>query len=258
MAKYRLYIDEVGDTGLKLVNDPEHRFLSLTGVIAESDYVRRRIHPELEDIKARYFDSHPDEPMVLHRKELVNGRRPFQALKDADTRAAFDDELLGLIGGWEYRVITVCLDKRAFAADGYAAGDDPYHYCLAAMVETFGDWLRQRNAVGDVMAEARRGKEDVRLKEYYRTLWERSAGVAAAAQLQSALTSREIKVKPKEANVSGLQLADLNAHPSRNEILSERGLLGRPLAPYGARIVAALAGKYHRTAGQLTGKRFRP
>jgi len=37
MAKYRLYTDEVGDTGLNLVNDPAHQFLSLTGVIAESD-----------------------------------------------------------------------------------------------------------------------------------------------------------------------------------------------------------------------------
>ena len=37
----------------------------------------------------------------------------------------------------------------------------------------------------------------------------------------------------------------------------ERGLPGRPLALYAARIVAAPAGKYYRTAGQLTGKRFR-
>lgn len=258
MAKYRLYIDEVGDTGLKRVNDPNHQFLSLTGVIAESDYVRRRIHPELEDIKSRYFDSHPDEPLVLHRKELVNGRRPFQALADADTRAAFDDELLGLIGGWDYRVITVCLDKRAFAAGGYAVGNDPYHYCLGAVVETFGDWLLRRGARGDVMVEARRGKEDARLKEYYRTLWGRGAGVVAAAQLQSALTSREIKVKPKEANVSGLQLADLIAHPSRNEILNERGLLGRPLGRYAARVIAVLAGKYYREAGGGQGKGFLP
>lgn len=37
MAKYRLYVDEVGDTGLRRVNDANQRFLSLTGVIAESD-----------------------------------------------------------------------------------------------------------------------------------------------------------------------------------------------------------------------------
>lgn len=107
MTKYRLYVDEVGDTGLKRVNLLDHRFLSLTGVIAESDYVRRRIHPELEAIKVRYFDSHPDEPVVLHRREMVNGRRPFQALADTETRAAFDNELLGLLSEWDCPVITV-------------------------------------------------------------------------------------------------------------------------------------------------------
>ncbi len=258
MAKYRLYIDEVGDTGLKLVNDPEHRFLSLTGVIAESDYVRRRIHPELEDIKTRYFDSHPDEPVVLHRKELVNGLWPFQALKDADTRAAFDDALLGLIDGWDYRVITVCLDKRAFAAGGYAASTDPYHYCLGAMVETFGDWLLHRGARGDVMTESRGNKEDKKLKIYFRGLLASGFSSVAAEQLQSLLTSSEVKINAKEKNISGLQLADLIAHPSRGEILGERGLPARPLATYAVRIVAALAGKYHRTAGQLNGKRFLP
>ena len=158
MPKYRLYVDEVGDTGLKRVNDLAHRFLSLTGVIAESDYVRRRIHPELEAIKVRYFDSHPDEPVVLHRREMVNGRWPFQALADVETRVAFDNELLGLLNGWEYRVITACLDKQAFVASGLSDCNDPYHYCLGALVETYGDWLRRRNARGDVMTEARRGK----------------------------------------------------------------------------------------------------
>ena len=220
--------------------------------------MRRRIHPELEDIKARYFDSHPDEPVVLHRKELVNGRRPFQALADGETRAAFDDELLGRIGGWDYGVITVCLDKRAFAEGGYAVGNDPYHYCLGAAVEAFGDWLRRRSAVGDVMVESRGNKEDKKLKIYFRGLLASSCSSIAAEQWQSLLTSNEVKINAKEKNISGLQLADLIAHPSRSEILDERGLLGRPLAPYAARIVAALAGKYHRTAGRLTGKRFLP
>ncbi len=258
MTKYRLYIDEVGDTGLKLVADPNHRFLSLTGVIAESDYVRRRIHPELEDIKARYFDSHPDEPLVLHRKELVNGRWPFQALADGDTRRAFDDELLGLIGGWDYRVITVCLDKQAFAAAGDAANYDPYHYCLGAIVGTFSDWLNRCGANGDVMTESRGNKEDKELKRYFRAMVANGSASVAAGQLQSSLTSSEVKVNAKEKNISGLQLADLIAHPSRSEILDERGLLGRPLAPYAARIVAVLAGKYHCIAGGRQGKRFLP
>ena len=257
MTKYRLYVDEVGDTGLKRVSHLDHRFLSLTGVIAESDYVRRRIHPELEAIKVRYFDSHPDEPVVLHRREMVNGRRPFQALADTETRAAFDNELIGLLSEWDYQVITVCLDKQAFAAD-LASDNDPYHYCLDALVETFGDWLLWRNAKGDVMSEARRGKDDVRLKERYRTLLNHGANSVSAIQLQSVLTSREIKVKTKEANISGLQVADLLAHPSRSDILGEHNLLSRTLGTYAARIIAILDGKYCCDSNGNPAKRFLP
>lgn len=258
MTKYRLYVDEVGDTGLKRVNRLDHRFLSLTGVVAESDYVRRRIHPELEAIKVRYFDSHPDEPVVLHRREMVNGRRPFQALADTETRAAFDNELLVLLSEWDYQVITVCLDKQAFAASDLSVSNDPYHYCLDALVEIFGDWLLRRNARGDVMSEARRGKEDVRLKERYRTLRNHGANSVSAIELQSVLTSREIKVKTKEANISGLQVADLLAHPSRNAVLEERNLLIRPLGPYAARITAILSAKYCCDSAGKPGKRFLP
>ncbi len=36
MTKYRIYIDEVGNPDLGSSDDPNHRFLSLTGVISVS------------------------------------------------------------------------------------------------------------------------------------------------------------------------------------------------------------------------------
>jgi hypothetical protein len=60
----------------------------------------------------------------------------------------------------------------------------------------------------------------------------------------------------KSNNVSRLQLADLVAHPSRNEILSERGFLERELAPFSQRIVAILQGKYDRQGIRVFGKKF--
>jgi len=36
--KYRIYIDEVGNPDLESCDDPNHRFLSLTGVIVALDY----------------------------------------------------------------------------------------------------------------------------------------------------------------------------------------------------------------------------
>lgn len=258
MAKYRLYIDEVGDPGLAHVNDLQHRFLSLTGVIVESDYVRRRIHPELEAIKTRYFDSHPDEPVVLHRKELLNATWPFQALMDSETRAAFDAELLAFIRGWDYQVLTVCLDKQAFVAVNLNDTYDPYNYCLTALVELFNNWLHFRESKGDVMIETRGNKEDKKIKEHFRTLWASGTSFVAAGQLQNSLTSREVKINAKDKNISGLQLADIIAHPLRSEILNEHGLLDRPLAPYAAQIVAALETKFCREDGVIVGKRFIP
>ena len=258
MAKYRLYVDEVGDAGLKHIGDLRHRFLSLTGIIVESDYVRDRIHPELEAIKTRYFDSHPDEPVVLHRKELVNATWPFQALRDSETRAAFDNEMLTHIRDWDYFVLTVCLDKRAFVAANLNTTEDPYSYCLTTLVELFGDWLSRRESKGDVMVETRGSNEDKKLKGHFRILWEHGTARVAAEQLQHSLTSREVKIHAKDKNISGLQIADLIAHPSRNAILNERGLLPRPLTPYVAQILAALESKYCAEDGVIVGRCLAP
>ncbi len=256
MSKYRLYVDEVGNPDLQSSDNPNHRFLSLTGIIIDLDHVREVLHPEMEALKVKYFDSHPDEPVILHRKELVNARPPFQALKDPKVREAFDEDLLDCLTQWEYTVITVCLDKKKHR-DTYSTWRyDPYHYCLAILLERFNFWLNRRNAKGDVMAESRGGKEDRRLKESFHHLWEQGTDFVDPEQFQKSFTSRQLKVKPKSANVSGLQLADIIAHPSRAEILDEEGFLGRTLAPFAKRIIEVLQRKYDRQGGRVFGKKF--
>ena len=84
----RMYVDEVGNADLKASSDPNHRYLSLTGVVFDLDYVDRVLAPEMEALKRRYFRAHVDEPLILHRKELVNKKYPFQALRDPETVAA--------------------------------------------------------------------------------------------------------------------------------------------------------------------------
>ena len=79
--KYRVYIDEVGNPDLRSSDNPNHRFLSLTGVIVEVGYVASVLHPQMEGLKALYFGSHPDEPVILHRKELVNAKDPFREMR---------------------------------------------------------------------------------------------------------------------------------------------------------------------------------
>ena len=82
--KYRMYVDEVGNSDLESSENPNHRFLSLTGVILELRYVEDVVHPELESLKREYFRSHPDDPVDFHRKEMLNARPPFEALRDPE------------------------------------------------------------------------------------------------------------------------------------------------------------------------------
>lgn len=251
-----MYIDEVGNPDMGSSDNPNHRFLSLTGVIIELNYVKDVFHPELEKLKTMHFEAHPDEPIVLHRKELMNAKNPFQALKNSARRESFDKDLIKLLNSWEYAVITVCLDKQKHRDTYVTWKYDPYHYCLAVLLERFNFWLNRRSVNGDVMAESRGGKEDMRLKQSFHGIWKNGTEYVRQEQFQQSLTSSQLKVKPKSANVSGLQLADVLAHPSRAEILDHRGLLGRPLARFSKKIIEILQNKYDIVNGAVLGKKF--
>ena len=256
MTKYRMYFDETGNPDLKHTDDQNHRFLGLTGVIVDLAHVRETMRPEMESLKVRYFDSHPDEPVILHRHEMVNHMDPFGNLRDDEIRRAFNHDLLRYLREWEYSVVTVCLDKKKHAETYGGWNNDPYHYCMEILLELFNSWLRHRNAMGDVMAESRSGKEDMRLKNEFRNLWTCGTGKVNPEQFQSSLTSGELKVKPKKANETGLQLADLIANPSRSEILAERGLLGRQLGEFTKKIAGILETKYVHDEIGVRGKNF--
>lgn len=256
MIKYRMYVDEVGNPDLESSDNPNHRFLSLTGVIISLDAVKDMIHPEVESLKTKYFGSHPDDPVIFHRKELLSAKPPFQVLNDPKTRESFDSDLLNYLEKWEYAVITVCLDKKRHRDTYTTWRYDPYHYCLAILLERFNFRLNRQKAVGDVMAESRGGKEDRRLKDSYLRLWDQGTDYVEPAEFQHSLTSRQLKVKPKTSNVSGLQLADMLAHPSRAEILEKEDLLGRELAPFSMKIIDILQKKYDQDEGTIFGKKF--
>ena len=215
------------------------------------DYVRCVLNPQMEALKQRYFFSHPDEPIIFHRKEMVNALPPFEALKNDEIRRAFDQELLGLLKSWEYRVISVSLDKKAHKEKYTIWQYDPYHYLLAVLLERFVFFLNHIGSVGDVMAESR-GKPDRRLKNSFSSLWEKGTDYVKPRDIQKVLTSKQLKVKLKANNISGLQLADLLAHPSRNEILKEQGFLMK-LPPFAEKVVKILQNKYDRKGCNIYG-----
>ena len=256
MTKYRMYVDESGNSDLNHTRDANERFLALTGVIIDLGHVRDTVYPEMELLKVKYFDCHPDDPVILHRADIMNRRGVFQRLGVRHVNDAFNREVLDLLRKWEYIVVTVCLDKESHVEQYGVWSRDPYHYCMEILLERFCFLMCQRHSAGDVMAESRGGREDRRLKEEFRKLWESGADHLEPDRVQRLLTSRELKVKAKNANTAGLQLADLIANPSRSEILAEHGLLGRGLGAFAREIIEVLGGKYYRRGDRLYGKKL--
>jgi hypothetical protein len=101
------------------------------------------------------------------------------------------------------------------------------------------------NSRGDVLAESRGGAEDRRLKAAYQRLYEEGTYYREANFFQRALTSCEIKLKPKWKNIAGLQIADILAHPSKQEILVEHKKRVVSADNFGAEICKCVATKYN-------------
>jgi len=218
--RFRLYIDESGDHVFRRLDDPAHRYLCLLGCVFQGAHYRA-FHTGIEELKQRHIPHSPDEPVVLHREDIINRRGCFWRLRDPAASAAFDGELLDLIGQADFRIIAVVIDKKAHQ-ERCDVPAHPYHLGLGFMLQRYCGLLNHINRVGDVMAESRGGAEDRLLKRSYGWSHERGVWMSPASFFQRSLTSKELKLKPKAANIAGLQLADLLGHPVRQAILVEK------------------------------------
>ena len=106
------------------------------------------------------------------------------------------------------------------------------------------------------MIESRGSDYDQRLAKSFSRLWEEGSEFVEAKRIQQCLTSKEIKIRGKSANIAGLQLADLVAHPSRRDAMARFDLNGGRTdraRPFGDQIIAILENKYARYKGRLMG-----
>ena len=220
MKTYRLYIDESGDHTYYLTSEePAKIYLGITGVIIEQEYYRTTFHPQLELLKQKHFPYNPDEPIILHRKEIINRSGSFWRLRDKEKDAAFTEDLFQFLKDQKYCIITVVVDKNSHVRRHGTTAYNPYHYCLMVMMERYCGYLKFHNVRGDVLAESRGATEDRLLKAAYQHIYDNGTFYRDSDFFQSTLTSHEIKLKPKTKNIAGLQIADLIAYPSKQEIL---------------------------------------
>lgn len=246
--KYRLYVDESGDHTFRAISGAEwrKRYLCLFGCAFEVGYYEQTFRKVIREFKAKHFGEDPDERVILHREDIVQKRPPFDCLVDADKANAFDQELLELIKKAWFTAFAVVIDKHTAQARHFAALPfDPYHVGLLAMMERYCGMLRFTHSVGDVLGECRGGNEDRQLKAAFNTVYNVGTRFHDAQLFQEVLTSKELKIKPKAHDIDGLQLADILAHPAKQQILSERKVAPAPFG-FSGRLVTLIEAKYNR------------
>lgn len=246
MIRYRLYIDESGDHISCSVDDPARRYLCLLGLFVETGVYRTLFHPGLERLKQTHFPHSPDDPVILTRRKLLYRRGPFGRLHERDNEERFNCDLLEFLAHQDYRIIGVTIDKKAHMERYGKAAFRPYHACFAALLERYCEFLNHSDAQGKVLAESRGRTEDSQLKQSYRSLYQQGTNLRSRDFFCRALTIAELKLKNKSANVAGLQVADLLAHPVKQEILIDEGRISDPGDVFARQLWAAIASKYNR------------
>ena len=268
---FRLYLDESGDhsygkrelrklqvetkdaSGNELVNyypeleKDDKRYLGLTGCIIEKERYRVCFYPKLEELKQKYFPHSPDDPVILHRRDIIDRHGPFWRLRGPQRQRAFDEDLLSFFEEMEYTIITVVIDKKAHIERYREFAFHPYHYCLAAIIERYCAFLHFLGGSGDVLAESRGRREDMQLKEAYTGIYNSGTQFRPPDFFRAVLTSRELKLKPKKANIAGLQIADLLAYSSKRDVLLENGRLPEfREESFRKKVCEIIKGKYNR------------
>ena len=211
---YRLYVDEVGTDNLTCLKQDKHRYLSLTGIAMSVEDARDQLEPRLNVLKAQVFNHDPDNPLILHRKEIMGLKGPYLILRDSEKQEQFNTAILNTFILTDYCVITVLIDKLAMIRMGHWSNKHPYHYLMEILVEKYVQLLERKGDIGDIMPEARGKNQNKALERAFCSVRQNGTDFVSAERIQSAIRANNLKFRWKKHNIAGLQLCDLLAHPS--------------------------------------------
>jgi len=243
---YRLYIDESGDHYYSNSDTTERRYLCLLGVYFDLNYYEKEFQPNFENFKIKHFSRDVDDRIILlHRKELINKTGSFSCLEDPIKEKAFNEDLLQIMASTNFKLITVVIDKKSHKERWGTNAAHPYHYCLLALVQRFVGFLNCYHYRGDVMAESRGGQEDLQLKSEFTHLYQTGTTYVSSSIFQNVLSSKEIKLRKKEHNIAGLQIADLLAYSCKQDVLLQNKRIDKYEGKFGQKLLRIARDKYN-------------
>ena len=203
-------------------------------VFRVEDYVREVV-PQVQALKFRYFGH---DQVVLHESDVRRGQGQFKFGSPVEWNA-FMGDLDALIKGLPMTVVATVVDQRELR-HRHAKSLDAYDLALRCCVEQLIEKIEAEDQTGPrpeihVVAEARSAERDRVALDRFRD------GLPNAGPLATPPSAWvNLRFAHKQANSSGLQIADLVARPIVLQVL-------RPDQPN--RAWDAIAPKMHASGG---------
>ena len=207
-----IYADESGDHGLGLRSmlSDNPVFVLCFCVFRVADYTSTVV-PLIQRLKFRFFGH---DTVILHSHEIRKARGEFTFLFDRTKRAEFMETLNSAIEEASFTLIASVINKTKLQ-EQYAFPDNPYDIALRFCMERAHFFLQsvgQHERLTKVVVERRGKKEDKDLELIFRR-------VADGDNYMKIRLPFEIVFADKKVNSSGLQIADLVAHPVGRHVL---------------------------------------
>ncbi len=206
-----VYVDESGDHSLKSIN-PQHPVFVLALCLVHKPTYIDSIVPAFQRFKFEFWGH---DSVVLHSHEIRKAHGDFNILLNPTTRARFLDRLNGLIETAEFTVIAAVIDKQRHA-ERHSSPADPYEIALGFCVERLQRCLIDRgqsDRATYVQVECRGKAEDAKLELEFRRICDDEDAIGQMPNLKN-------RFMDKKHNSTGLQLADLVAHPIGRHVIA--------------------------------------
>lgn len=198
-----MFLDESGDHSLTKI-DPQYPVFVLGGVIVDVDYAKGAMERRIREFKWDHFGN---EDLVLHTADIIRNKNGYEALKDQTTRARFFVDLNTMMRDLDYKVVACAIRKTQHLARYGLSAVDPYMLALELLAERFIFEVEDSHTTGLIVAEKRGHPLDQQLDLAWLSLQVRGTGYLNGAKVAAAVS--DLVHRPKNANIAGLQMADL-------------------------------------------------
>jgi uncharacterized protein DUF3800 len=213
-SRFIAFFDECGDHSLSKIDKDFPLFLLCTVIVERKSYAQQII-PALAEFKLRYF---AHEGINLHNREIRKAEGPFNILQNATVRQRFLADLSAMMAALPFTLFITAIHKAAYAERYGVGAKNPYDVALEYSFERILQFLEQEKECElPVIAEARGLQEDDALRASFYRLMTQGTYYNKAERFQKLVCP--LSFRRKQDNISGIQVADLCAHPAARHLL---------------------------------------